>query len=114
MQTTYTGLQHFLSPPQSQMDLQNMEIFVIKKRYHCYVTKSLHTIKAEVIKQMHSRKEKILPRVLKQVGTTYQLLRYSLRETGKHNREVSLYLSRSYPFPWACASSYCQREKILG
>lgn len=58
-------------PPQLQMDLQNMEIFAIKNRHHCCDTKRLRTIIAEEIKQMHRRKEKILPRVLKQVCTTY-------------------------------------------
>jgi len=50
MQTTYTGLQHFLSPPQLLMGLHNAELFVIKKRYHCYDTRRLHTIIAEVVK----------------------------------------------------------------
>lgn len=53
------------------MSLQNMEIFVIKKIYHFYDKQKLHATKAEVIKQMPRGKEKILPRVLKQVGTTY-------------------------------------------
>lgn len=40
------------------MNLQNMEVFVIKKRYHCYHTKRVQKIKAQVIKRMHKRKEK--------------------------------------------------------
>lgn len=68
MQTTYTRLQHFLSLPWMQMNLQNMEIFVIKERYHCYHTERVQKIKAQVIKhklKIKENKGKILPRVLK-------------------------------------------------
>lgn len=43
---------------------QNMEVFVIKERYHCYHTKKVQKIKAQVIKHIY-KKRKILPRVLK-------------------------------------------------
>lgn len=58
MQTTYAQLQHFLSLLWTQMNLQNMDVFVIKERYHCYHTKRVQKIKSQVIKHMHKRKEK--------------------------------------------------------
>lgn len=64
MKTTYSQLQHFLSLPWMQMNLQNMEVFLIKKRYHCYHTKRVQKIKAQVIKHVHKRKEKFCQRCL--------------------------------------------------
>lgn len=54
----------FSQPSLDVNESQNMEVFVIKERYHCYHTKRVQKIKAQVIKHIY-KKRKILPRVLK-------------------------------------------------
>lgn len=90
MQTTYAQLQHFLSLLWMQMNLQNMEIFVIKERYHCYHTKRGQKIKAQVIKHMHKRKEKFCQGCLNRlVAAISHCIEFHRRQKKKKNQTTT-------------------------